>query len=132
MSDSSHNGQGDGRSAAGHRVDLNIIEAGYRCVSDSETFDDLITAWGARLDLVEQWLADDMDSSMLRSHLDKVRGLFDKLPEPDTVDVAEQTVLEVSAPAMVMSPDGYIRALNEPAGTVFGIRQGAQINFPVA
>ncbi|RGP40506.1 hypothetical protein BPTFM16_00791 [Altererythrobacter insulae] len=107
--------------------DARIVAATFRTVSDADAFDDMIAAWGERFKLhLRDGELGDLDTE-LGEHIREAMAQFRKqeaTPDSDPIDDA----IAIAAPALVLSAEGLIVALNEAAAQAFNAVQGRSID----
>jgi pimeloyl-ACP methyl ester carboxylesterase/DNA-binding CsgD family transcriptional regulator len=107
--------------------DLDLIEASYRMVNDASGFDDLLTAWQAKIDVSGNGYL--LNGAALSLRLEKFEGLMSgPLLAPNETPI-DKTISEARTALMVLSPDGAVIALNALAETRYQLRQGVKTDF---
>ncbi|HRX73298.1 MAG TPA: alpha/beta fold hydrolase [Hyphomonas sp.] len=104
--------------------DLDLVEAAYRCAADASAYDELLTAWAARLDSLtspETGLASAEVADRMTRAANLLSGLSEAGRDSNPFDDAAQSV---TAPALVIASKGAILALNPAAQARFGVARG--------
>lgn len=103
--------------------DARIVAATFRTVSDADAFDDMMEAWGRRLQAqLEEGRLGELDGEM-REHVREALAQFRKneaVADANPVDDA----VAIGAPVMVISPEGLVVAVNDGGVRSFTVRQG--------
>ncbi len=106
-------------------LDLEIVSASWRSLSDVEAYDSMMNAWERKFSATRSEPRIPMIDGALRRQLASIEELL--LEDRSAVrieDPLEAAVSQTPAPAMVLSPDGLVTALNEGASEYFGIQHG--------
>ncbi len=109
-------------------TDLDLIASSYRSVLDEAAFDDMVLSWERKLTTSDAGTAQTKVSRRLFGQLVTFRDTLDNLGVPATSDPLKVAVSEVPGPAVVISPNGRVAAINIAGERAFGVRQGAQID----
>ena len=94
--------------------DLDIIEASYRLVADASAFNDVMTSWIDRIDLVDDRQIALLDHPLIVRHLKAVTKLFDQV-EPTHNDQVDRAISGTTGPAAVLARDGTVLTANNTA-----------------
>ncbi len=104
--------------------DMQIVAESFRVVSDVAAWDSLMHAWEeklARAGLGDNFLSGEQ---RLKKHYSVIRSLLDKVGVPVVDDPVERAVASVGEPAMVLSENFRVIAINPEGRDAFGIEQG--------
>ncbi len=105
-------------------VDMQIVADSFRVVSDVAAWDSLMHASEeklARAGLGDNFLSGEQ---RLKNHYSVIRTLLDKVGVPVVDDPVERAVASVGEPAMVLSENFRVIAINPAGRNAFGIEQG--------
>ncbi len=106
-------------------VDMDIIAATYRTLSDATAFDTMVLAWERKLAGSTGGDANALDmNSGLAKHLGAAKSLIGRIERPQQESPVEAAVSSVAAPAIVLNPAGIVAAANALAKDRFASRQG--------
>ncbi len=114
---------------ASHRentdLELDIISNTYRSIVDQTAFDDLLNSWKARLDKADGESAEknSFSNAFLRQ-LAAADTTLDGLDVNSEDSPLERIVSEVAGPAVVLSPDLRVSAVNTEGTNILGARNG--------
>ncbi|MEO1080376.1 MAG: alpha/beta hydrolase [Pseudomonadota bacterium] len=108
------------------KTDLEVIESGYRFVSDDSAFLDCLNAWSRKIaDIEAQAPKQSVDEDRFtKSYVAGLRGILEKLNKPIETNALEEAVMEVDAAAMVLTPKGVVVTANPEAIDRFQAVQG--------
>ncbi|MEM1187288.1 MAG: alpha/beta hydrolase [Pseudomonadota bacterium] len=108
------------------KTDLEVMESGYRFVSDDSAFLDCLNAWSRKIaDIEAQAPKQSVDEDRFtKSYVAGLRGILDKLNKPIETNALEEAVMEVDAAAMVLTPKGVVVTANPEAMDRFQAVQG--------
>lgn len=98
-------------------TDFDLIESGYRFVSDDTAFEECVRAWTNKFsDLEIRPTASTLDDErFIRSYASNLNRLVDKFSTPNKISPLDEAVREVDAAAMVIAPNGVVVTANEGA-----------------
>ncbi len=109
----------------GREIDLDIVSASWRSLTDGEAYDTMLNAWERKFSAVSSEPRIPLVDGVLRRQLASIEEL---LIEDRTAvrieDPLEEAVSQTPAPAMVLSPNGLVTALNDGASEYFGVQHG--------
>lgn len=107
-------------------VDMDLIAASYRSLTDPSGFDEMVQAWNRKLALIDSsddWTERQLDRQMF-AHLTRLASLAETAL-PLTDDPIRDAVERSRVATMVQTPEGRIVATNEAATQIFGATAGA-------
>lgn len=110
-------------------TDLDIVANTYRAIVDQHAFDAMIASWQDRLDATEA--GSGIRSSLSKALLSQIaaaRKTMEALDIPVENDPIGRAVQDVPGPAVVLSPDGHVAAINRSGAAAFGCRQGMRLD----
>ena len=98
-------------------LELELVVASYCFVGDDAVFNDCLDAWSRKLDEIQ---ANDPKSlkkeeNFLSGHLRGLQRLVEQIVSRASVNPIETAVIEVDAPAMVLTPTRVVAAMNAAA-----------------
>lgn len=108
-------------------LDQEIVSDTFRSLVDQDAFDKLIVSWDRRLKALEVAPAGNklqFPRGMLKQ-LDLAKEMLERLDIRAHGDPLERIVSEVAGPAMVLSPDLRVAAINVAGKHCFGTTSGA-------
>ena len=113
------------------KTDLEVIESGYRFVSDDSAFLDCLNAWSRKIADVEAQAPEHSldEDRFTKSYIAGLRGVLEKLNKPIETNYLEEAVREVDAAAMVLTPKGVVVTANPEAVERFQAVQGRMNNL---
>lgn len=111
---------------AKQNVDLEIIESGYRFVSDDSAFDDCLSAWSKKISALESQLNKPQleDDGFIQAYMAGLTGVIQRLSTPQALNPIDEAVREVDAAAMVIAPNNIVVSANSEAFDRFDAVQG--------
>lgn len=109
-------------------TDFDLIETGYRFISDDSAFDACVRAWTNKFSDLElqasvQGLDDDQ---FIKSYASSLTRIVDRLGEPTQINPLHKAVHETDAAAMVIAPNGLVIMANDHARERFNAVPGRQ------
>ncbi|WP_114521646.1 LuxR C-terminal-related transcriptional regulator [Altererythrobacter sp. ZODW24] len=109
----------------GDDVDMDIVAATYRTLSDAAAFDAMVMAWERKIseNAQEEATALYLGRGLTR-HLGAAKALIARVERPQQESPIEAAVSSVGAPAVVLNPAGVVVAANALAKDRFASRQG--------
>ena len=112
-------------------LELELVAASYRFVSDDSAFHDCLEAWARKLEKLPISLQAQrsQEESLFSGHLSGLRGLVERVAKPSSASPIEETVSEINAPAMVITTRGAVVTMNARAHTRFSAVQGQRNSF---
>jgi len=105
-------------------LDLDIVSNSWRSVTDHDAHSKMLDAWGRKLALAQQNPRIPLIDSVLRNQLASLDHLLSDRREVQIEDPVELELAATPAPAMVLSPQGLVAALNFGGANYFGVKQG--------
>ncbi len=107
-------------------TDFNLIETGYRFLSDDSAFDACVQAWTSKFsDLELQAAARSLDDDpFIKSYASSLTRLVDKLGEPTQINPLQKAINDTDAAAMVIAPNGLVVLANDHARARFNAVPG--------
>lgn len=108
---------------------LAIIEAGYRSIRQPEAFDDLIDAWRSRIEEVAADSNKTLLTPTLSRHCEELVKVLDSVSDPLLLSEHDSYLRKFPGPAMVVSADGTVLAINQGAADRFGLAVGQRSAF---
>lgn len=112
-------------------LELELVAASYRFVSDDSAFHDCLEAWARKLEKLPMGLQArrNEEDSLFRGHLRGLRELVERVVKPSSVSPIEEAVSEINAPAMVITTRGAVVTMNAKAHRRFSALQGQKNSF---
>ncbi|MEM9358209.1 MAG: alpha/beta hydrolase [Pseudomonadota bacterium] len=107
-------------------LDLDIISNSWRSVSEADAFDDLIVAWDRKLEASNREPRIPLIDGILKRQLGSIESFLDRRSSVRIEDPIEAALAETPAPAMVLSPNGLVVAMNDGATHNFAVNQGVE------
>ena len=108
-------------------TDAEVVEATFRNISDADAFDDMLTAWGKRLeDQLTQGNFAELSPEM-RGHVEQALEQLRHNIVGASSDPIDREV-DVPTATMVLSPEGIVVAVNAAGTSAFSASQGRQIS----
>ncbi len=109
----------------GREIDLDIVSASWRALSDGEAYDSMMSAWERKFDAITREPRIPLIDGALKRQLASIEELLlEDRNAVQTEDPFEAAVSQTPAPAMVLSPNGLVTSLNEGASEYFGVQHG--------
>lgn len=107
-------------------TDAEVVAATFRNISDADAFDDMLDVWGLRIQsqLAEGKFADL--SPEMRGHVEQALAQLQRNSATPLDDPIDQAV-DISAPAMVISPEQIVVAANDDGMDFFGATKGRSV-----
>ncbi len=115
----------DAMADSGREIDLDIVSASWRSLSDDEAYDTMMSAWERKFSAIKREPRIPLIDGALKRQLASLEELL--LEDRNAVrieDPFEAAVSQTPAPAMVLSPNGLVAALNDGASRYFGVQHG--------
>ncbi len=104
--------------------ELQIVEASYRLAAEPEAFDQLFTAWHARIEAFQTQQVAELETAQLARSSALVTDLFHRLPADTAEEGIELYIRDQAAPALVMTLSNTVVAANAAAADRFGVAVG--------
>ena len=109
----------------GREIDLDIVSASWRSLSDEGAYDRMLAAWERKFLAIKREPRIPLIDGALKRQLASIEELLiEDRHAVQIEDPLEAAVSQTPAPAMVLSPKGLVAALNEGAPSYFGIQHG--------
>ncbi|MCF8511469.1 MAG: helix-turn-helix transcriptional regulator [Rhodobacteraceae bacterium] len=110
-------------------VDLQLVADGYRVISDPAAWDDLIGTWNAKLKIAGFDTVGIQNEERLERQYAKIASLLKRIGLPEIEDPIVGLVKHQHEPAMVLSRNLRVLAINEAGQKAFGAEQGIAANL---
>ncbi len=108
---------------AGRELDLDIVSASWRSLSEPEGFDQMVAAWDRKLEAVRQKPQLTLVDRILSRQLASIGEMLGGSLELRFEDPLAHAVATTPAPAMVLSPEGLVVTLGDGAADYFDVEQ---------
>ncbi|MFN2100026.1 hypothetical protein [Altererythrobacter sp. MF3-039] len=115
--------------ASEREIDLEVISASWRVLSDPAAFGDLVAAWSKKLQAASEMPNRTLVDPALQRQFEAIRSAAHGSFDLQRNDPLENAITAVGAPTMVLSPEGVVVTLSDRASEYFGVTQGRRADL---
>ncbi|MFC4290992.1 alpha/beta fold hydrolase [Sphingorhabdus arenilitoris] len=111
-----------------NQIDLDILEAAFRSVTDASAFDDMVDAWESRFATMRASSDGKNNDAALSERLAVVSQIFESMKDPaEQADPIEHIVSYAKSAAFVSTSSGEIISANDAAKNWFDASVGGRL-----